>query len=217
METVIIDRSIEDYSEPMMAIREFSRDLADFTGAQFAIPTDSCTHAIELCLRLVKGTHFVLPHQTYLSLPMLMHKLGVEYTYDPHIDWAHQGEYRIAPTNVWDSARKFKKGMYRKGQLQCLSFGHGKPLTIGTGGAILTDNVSDAAWLSQMAYDGRKIDANDNPFAHWSDQRVFNVGYHYMMRPEFAVKGINLLKNLEIVKPSEFNYPDLQEITIVSE
>ena len=32
-------------------IKQFEEALADFTGAPYAIMTDCCTHAIELCLR----------------------------------------------------------------------------------------------------------------------------------------------------------------------
>jgi dTDP-4-amino-4,6-dideoxygalactose transaminase len=62
-------------------------------------------------------------------------------------------------TRIWDSARLLKReGMYRPGQLQCLSFGYTKPLEIGRGGAILTDDVevSDNI-LSQQRYDGRDL------------------------------------------------------------
>ena len=32
-------------------ILQFEQALAEFTGAPYVIMTDSCTHAIELCLR----------------------------------------------------------------------------------------------------------------------------------------------------------------------
>ena len=31
---------------------EFEQALADYTGAPYAVATDCCTHAIELCLRM---------------------------------------------------------------------------------------------------------------------------------------------------------------------
>ena len=33
-------------------VRQFEEQIADFYGAPYAVATDSCTHAIELCLRL---------------------------------------------------------------------------------------------------------------------------------------------------------------------
>ena len=33
-------------------IRRFEDALAEFTGAPYAIMTDCCTHAIELCLQI---------------------------------------------------------------------------------------------------------------------------------------------------------------------
>ena len=54
---------------------------------------------------------------------------------------ASSREYPFENTRIWDSARRLEKDMYREGTMQCLSFGHGKPLHIGRGGAILLDDV----------------------------------------------------------------------------
>ena len=48
-------------------------------------------------------------------------------------DWTDEmwiGEYQLQGTKIWDSARLLHPKMYRKGQLQCLSFGNGKPLSV---------------------------------------------------------------------------------------
>ena len=119
-------------------IAEFESALAKFTGAPYAVMTDCCTHAIELCLRYDKIQRVAFPAHTYLSIPMTMHKLGITYNYTDKL-WT--GEYQFIGTRIWDSARLLKEGMYREGQLQCLSFGHDKPLSIGRGGAVLTDDV----------------------------------------------------------------------------
>ena len=52
-------------------------------------------------------------------------------------DWI--GEYNLHGSNIWDSARLLKPKMYRKNQLQCISFGNGKPIDNKRGGAILCD------------------------------------------------------------------------------
>ena len=186
-------------------IFEFEQALAKFTGAPYAVMTDCCTHAIELCLRFDKVSRVLFPAHTYLSIPMTMHKLGIEYNYSDKL-WT--GEYQFIGTRIWDSARLLKEGMYREGQLQCLSFGYSKPLEIGRGGAILTDDVELYDILSQQRYDGR-----DLSISPWEQQKTFRVGYHYKPIIEEAVKGLELLSTVDQT-PKYVEYPDLREIII---
>ena len=189
-------------------IKQFEDALAEFTGAPYAIMTDCCTHAIELCLRYrnVKNTRFTA--YTYLSIPMTMHKLGIKYEL---LDEQWTGEYPFQYTNIWDSARRLEQNMYRAGTMQCLSFGHTKPLHIGRGGAILLDDKEAYDAIICMRYDGR--DLNISP---WQEQKEFRVGYHYKPTPEEALQGLSLLHGLkEYCPPPKFvQYPDLRTITI---
>ena len=187
-------------------IFEFESALAKFTGAPYAVMTDCCTHAIELCLRYDKSSRVLFPAHTYLSIPMTMHKLGISYDYTDK-QWI--GEYQFISTRIWDSARLLKQGMYRPGQLQCLSFGYGKPLEIGRGGAILTDDVEVYDTLKYQCYDGRDLSINP-----WENQKIFKVGYHYKPTIEEAVKGLELLPNID-QEPKYKEYPDLRNITII--
>jgi dTDP-4-amino-4,6-dideoxygalactose transaminase len=188
-------------------ISEFESALAKFTGAPYAVMTDCCTHAIELCLRYDNIQRVTFPAHTYLSIPMTMHKLGITYNYSDKL-WT--GEYQFIGTRVWDSARLLKQDMYREGQLQCLSFGYGKPLEIGRGGAILTDDIEAYKVLKHQCYDGR-----DLSITPWEDQKVFHIGYHYKPTIEEAVRGLELLPNVD-QEPKYKEYPDLREITIIS-
>ena len=86
---------------------------------------------LELCLRLDKVKKLKTSCYTYLSVPMTFEKLGIKYSW---IDEMWIGEYQLQGTRVWDSARLLHPMMYRKGQLQCLSFGNGKPLDAKTWG-----------------------------------------------------------------------------------
>jgi dTDP-4-amino-4,6-dideoxygalactose transaminase len=186
-------------------IAEFERALALFTGAPYAVMMDCCTHAIELCLRYDRITRVQFPAHTYLSIPMTMHKLGVSYDYT---DKPWIGEYQFIGTRIWDSARLLREGMYREGQLQCLSFGHSKPLTIGRGGAVLTDDVEVYDTLKHQCYDGRNLSISP-----WENQKVFKVGYHYKPTIEEAVIGLEKLPLVDQT-PKYHQYPDLREIII---
>ena len=192
-------------------ITEFEQALAKFTGAPYAVMTDCCTHAIELCLRYDKVKECRFTPYTYLSIPMLMHKLniGFMYTTEEKQEWA--GEYQFYGTRIWDSARRLEKDMYRPGTLMCLSFGHTKPVNIGHGGAILLDDVEDYDRIIQMRYDGR--DLNILP---WQDQQVFKVGYHYRPTIEDAEQGLKLLDKYSSTTPVFVEYPDCRKITIIN-
>jgi len=191
-------------------IFEFEKALAEFTGAPYAISTDCCTHAIELCFRYKKIKECKFPARTYLSIPMLMRKLDIRYEF---IDYYWVGEYRFIGTQIWDSARRLEPDMYRSGDLQCLSFGHGKPLDNTRGGAILLDDEAAYDALCKMRYDGR-----DLSIAPWVAQQVFHVGFHYKLNPEECETAIKKLKQYEQKKdftPIKVEYPDCREIRIL--
>ena len=69
------------YLKTLNSIYKFEQELAEFTGAPYAVMTDCCTHAIELCFRLDIPKQVSFTPYTYLSIPMLMHKLDIEYKY----------------------------------------------------------------------------------------------------------------------------------------
>jgi dTDP-4-amino-4,6-dideoxygalactose transaminase len=189
----------------------FETALAEFTGAPRVIMTDCCTHAIELCMRYDRVEFCAFTPYTYLSIPMLMHKLGIQYVYevDDPAQWV--GEYRFRKTRIWDSARRLEQGMYRAGQMQCVSFGHNKPLPIGRGGAILLDDESAYQALLRMRYDGRDLTVKP-----WVAQKEFRVGYHYRPTVEEAEHGLELLSQYQSQPPREVAYPDCRQISIVS-
>lgn len=191
-------------------ILAFEAALAEFTGAPRVIMTDCCTHAIELCMRYDRVEFCAFTPYTYLSIPMLMHKLGIQYVYevDDPAQWV--GEYRFRKTRIWDSARRLEQGMYRAGQMQCVSFGHDKPLPIGRGGAILLDDETAYQALLRMRYDGRDLTVSP-----WVAQQEFRVGYHYRPTIEEAERGLELLSQYQSQPPRAVVYPDCRQIRIV--
>jgi dTDP-4-amino-4,6-dideoxygalactose transaminase len=187
-------------------IYKFESALGELTGAPFVVMTDCCTHALELCLRYVSPYKVVrIPAHTYISVPMMLRKLDIGYIFE---DETWVGEYQIKETNVWDSARKLQLGMYRKGQMQCLSFGYSKPLDIGRGGAILLDDLQAYETLIRQRSDGR-----DLKITPWESQKVFEMGYHYRPTIEEAVRALELLPSVD-QEPKYVEYPDLREIII---
>lgn len=187
-------------------IAEFEKELSVFTGAPYVIMTDCCSHAIELCMIYEEVRYCEFPAYTYLSVPMTLLKLDIDFEYIDNKDWL--GEYSFEHTRIWDSARLLCNNMYQKGQMQCLSFGHGKPLEIGRGGAILLDDKIAYDSLIRMRFDGRDL-SNDR----WENQESYEIGYHYRPTPEEAIIGLEKLSTVDQT-PKYYQYPDLRKITI---
>ena len=214
---------METYDEdvsPWQPILDFEQELATYTGAPYAVTTDRCTHAIEIALRLRTKTYdsskcVVLTEPikftafTYVSVVMVMHKLNIAYKLT---DEQWRGKYQFHNTNIWDCARLLERGMYEAGQTQCLSFGRTKPLTLGFGGAILTDDKELYERASRMRYDGRDL------FSHkkWSDQTEWEPGFHYYMTPEQCQTAGFFLDNeiFTVQEEHHYNYPDCRELNI---
>ena len=188
------------------ALFKFEQDLAKYTGAPYVVVTDGCTHAIELCLRYDRPQMLAFTAFTYLSIPMLMHHLQINYVLTTE-DWS--GEYQFHGTRIWDSARRLESGMYRPGQMQCLSFGYSKPLYIGKVGAILLDDEAAYHTISAWRADGR-----DLRIQPWENQLTFAPGWHYCPTLDDCKTGSALLPTI-LPQNQKVEYPDCRKITIV--
>jgi hypothetical protein len=185
---------------------QFESDLASYTGAPYVVVTDGCTHAIELAMRYYHVTQVEFSAFTYLSIPQTMLNLGIQFTLTPE-SWS--GEYQFHGTNIWDSARRLEPSMYRSGQVQCLSFGNSKPMSLGKAGAILLDDAEAYRHLSCMRSDGR-----DLAISPWIDQKTFTMGWHYCPTLETCESGIQALKTV-IPQCQTTTYPDCRKISII--
>lgn len=188
------------------AIFHFEDELSRYTGAPYVVITDGCTHALELCLRFYKINRVEFSAFTYISIPQTMLNLGIAYALT---DETWTGEYQLHGTNIWDSARRLEPGMYRTGQIQCLSFGHTKPLDVGRCGAILLDDQNAYWHLSRMRSDGR-----DLAVSPWIDQAVFSPGWHYCPSLETVAQARERLKTVT-PQCQTVLYPDCRKISII--
>ena len=189
------------------AVKQFESDLAQYWGSNYAVATDCCTHAVELCLRYAQPDYISVPKHTYVSIPQLAHKLSIECHW---MDTQWCDYYDIGNTNIIDSAVYWKRGGYIPNTLQCLSFQFKKPLNLGRGGAILCSTKDQYNTLKAMAYDGR----DQNSSVYWGEQDIAHMGYHYYMTPETAIEGIRrLTKSHERVTKqwSWQDYPDCSQ------
>ncbi len=188
-------------------VEEFENKIADFYGAPYAVAVDCCTHGIELCLRYTNANIIKVPKNTYLSIPFLADKLGINRIWKDE-DWI---DYYYLTDNVIDAAVLWKKNSYVTGTFMCISFQYQKHLSLGRGGIILTDNEEDAIELKKMSCDGRL------PNILWREQNIKSMGYHYYMTPETASNGLNKLNNAINTKPRKWvisDWPDLTQMDV---
>ena len=190
------------------AIEELETKVADYFGAPYAVAIDCCTHGLELCLRHQGVTHYTVPKRTYISVPFLATKLGIEFEWRDE-DW--EDYYFLGGTNIVDAAVLWEQGSYIPDTFMCLSFQFRKHLSLGRGGMILTDNPKDAKMLKKMSYDGRK------PNIPWREQDIDTMGYHFYMTPETAQLGLSKLPAAIATPPKKWvvtDWPDLTQMEI---
>ena len=197
-------------NSPYQVVKQFEAALCEYTGARYAVTTTSCTQALLLALAwwsIKRPTlhRVVLPRLSYVGVPASALNCGFKLLFRQE-DW--QGEYQIEPLPVWDSARRFTSGMYRAGQMQCLSFHWSKILGLSQGGAILHDDPEIDAWLRRARFDGRTegVDAKHD--------QVQYPSWHAYMSPEVAAHGLmklSLLPRHNADLPRS-DYPDLSTL-----
>lgn len=195
----------------MKEVVEFENLIKDYFGSKFAIATDCCTHAIELCLRYLDIKKAYCPANTYLSVPMTFAKLGIDWHFKNY-NW--KDYYYIGNTNIIDAAVYWKQNGYIKETFMCLSFQYKKHLKLGRGGMILLDDPIAFDILSKMRYDGRQ---NNIP---WAQQDIDILGYHYYMTPETAMLGSKLFDEIKDIPPQQWSsedYPDLTKMKVFAD
>jgi dTDP-4-amino-4,6-dideoxygalactose transaminase len=191
-------------------VTNFEDKIAVFFNAPYAVAVDSCTHGIELCLRLNNLTKISVPVRTYLSIPMLANKLKIELSWRDE-KWDNFYSLSFEDKRIIDAAVLWQKNSYIPNTYMSLSFQYQKHLSLGRGGMILLDNKDDAFILKKMSYDGRL------PNVTWREQNIDTMGYHYYMTPETAQLGLNKLQEAIDTPPKKWvvtDWPDLTKMKI---
>tara|TARA_R110000868_G_scaffold387460_7_gene656055 strand:- start:2879 stop:3487 length:609 start_codon:yes stop_codon:yes gene_type:complete len=190
----------------MDIVSEFEKKISQFYNAPYAVAVDSCTHGIELCLRLTNTTKINVPSRTYLSIPMLSKKLDIGLDWRDEV-WEDYYTLNYEEKRIIDAAVLWKKDSYIPNTYMCLSFQFQKHLSLGRGGMILLDNEQDAIQLKKMSYDGRI------PNIPWREQNIDTMGYHYYMTPETAKLGLDKLSKAINTNPRKWKYEDWPDLT----
>lgn len=198
-------------SNPYDVVKQFEASLCEYTGAKYAVTTNSCTMALLLCCayfrKLSAFTVISIPKKTYVSVPQSIKHAGFSVEYED-IEWT--GSYRLNPLPIWDCARAFTSGMYIAGNFQCVSFHASKILGDSQGGAILHDDDEADSWLRRARFDGR------TEGVHPKVDNFEQVGWHCYMSNDVAARlllKLSVLPKHNSPLPND-DYPDLSKIEV---
>ena len=190
-------------------VERFERKIAKYAGAKYAIVVNSCTNALLLACAYLKVKEVIIPHKTYVSVPMSIIHAGGKVKFHKN-KW--QGMYQLKPYPIWDSARLLTSGMYKKGQYICLSLHWAKTLNLGQGGVILHDNPKAQKWFKRARFDGR------TPGVPPKKDNFDFIGWHCYMSPRDAADALTRLYFLpKHNKPLPMDdYADLSKYKILN-
>ena len=189
----------------------FEEEIAEYTGAPYAVSVDSCTNALFLCCKFLNVTEVTIPSKTYLSVPQSIIHSGANVIFDKTEatnNW--QGVYQLKPYPIYDGAKRFTSDMYIPENFVCLSFHIKKHLKIGKGGMILTDNAEAVKWFKKARYEGRGEKL-------YHEDMIDMLGWNMYMTPQQAAHGLALMQNIPKDNPDlgENNgYRDLTEFPV---
>lgn len=209
----------------------FEQQLADYTGAKYAVTVDNMSNALFLALyyenhikKSIKGGFVYCPKRTYPSVPCEIIHAGLKVKFTENYECLDmkegtlKGAYELGNSNVYDSALRFTADMHLKGTHMCISFtGPYKHFKLSKGGAILTDDEEAYSWFKRARYSGRNE-------CSYHDDEFDMLGWNFYMMPELAARGVLLMGqfyNMDGTKKHQEDltlpYPDLSKFKIYNQ
>lgn len=197
---------------PYEVVSELESRISEWAGSKYAVAVESGSAALFLSVMWRKECGYSgnvkIPKHTYPSVPCSLIHAGFKVVFEDK-EW--EGEYQLHPLGIWDSALRFKKGMYHGG-LQCISGHIKKRLNVGRMGMILLDDKDAYEWLKRARFDGR------NPVPLLEDDFT-QLGWNVYLSPPDAARAIQIFetirnKELPDLLVSEQGYADLSKFPI---
>jgi dTDP-4-amino-4,6-dideoxygalactose transaminase len=196
---------------PYKIVRMFEEEIANYTGAPYAVSIDSCTNALFLICKYLEVGEVTIPSKTYLSVPQSIIHAGGEVVFDRREETNHwKGIYQLKPYPIYDAAKRLKKDMYIPNTYMGLSFHIKKLLPIWKGGMILTDNAEAADWFKKARYEGRSE-------KFYKEDDITFHGWNMYMTPQQAAQGLAMFQNYSAEGGDlgeDNGYRDLTEFTV---
>jgi len=191
-------------NNPQRVVEMFEENMAEYTGAPYAVACDNCTNAIKMCCDYYEVDEVTIPKRTYLSVPQSIIQAGGKVKFE---DLKWKGVYQLKPYPIYDAAKRLTLDMYKKGTLMCLSFGIQKPLKLGKGGMILTDSRKACDALKKLRWSGR----SENIPYHKDEPS--GLGYNSYITPEWAAWGMMMLSVYPQKAEDQIENPDYRDLT----
>ena len=191
-------------NNPQKVVEMFEENMAEYTGAPYALACDNCTNALKMCCNHYKVDTVTIPNRTYVSVAQSILQAGGTLRFR---DEKWKGIYKLEPYPIYDAAKRLTSNMYISGSLMCLSFGIKKPLHIGKGGMILTDDKDALASLKRLRWSGRT-----EGLSYFEDP-IEEEGYNSYFTPEWAARGMMLLSVYPKEAPDQIEDPDYRDIS----
>ena len=203
----------------------FEQQLADYTGAKYAVTVDNMSNGLFLALyyenhvkNSIKNKTVTCPSRTYPSVPCEIIHAGLKIQWKPVNGETLTGAYQLEGSNVWDAALSFTADMFVPGSHMCVSFtGPYKHFKLSKGGAILTDDEEAYRWFKRARYSGRNE-------CSYHDDEFDMLGWNFYMMPELAARGVLLMGqfyNQDGTKKHQEDltlpYPDLSKFKIYNQ
>ena len=196
---------------PYKIVRMFEEEIANYTGAPYAVSIDSCTNALFLICKYLEVGEVTIPSKTYLSVPQSIIHAGGEVVFDRREETNNwKGIYQLKPYPIYDAAKRLKKDMYIPNTYMGLSFHIKKLLPIWKGGMILTDNAEAADWFKKARYEGRSE-------KFYKEDDITFHGWNMYMTPQQAAQGLAMFQNYSAEGGDlgeDNGYRDLTEFTV---
>ena len=186
--TKLLEEQGYEINDPWDVVDAFEKKVAEYAGSKYAVSLDNCTNAMFLCLKYLNASDTItIPKRTYLSVPGAIIHAGCDVRFE-EVEWS--GVYQLKPYPIYDSATRFKKGMYVQDSYQCLSFHMKKILGIAKGGMILTNDKEAYEWFKVARYEGRHTNIS------YQEDTFDMLGWNMYMPPEQAARGIMLFEQI---------------------
>ena len=201
---------------------EFESQLAQYTGAKYAVTLDNMSNGLFLALYYEKNITksittdtLTIPCRTYPLVPCEIIHAGLKVGWKEVNGETLTGAYQLEGSNVWDSALTFTGDMYKPKSHMCVSFTSPyKHFKLSKGGAILTDDLKAYHWFKRARYSGRRE-------CSYHDDNLDMLGWNFYMMPELAARGILLMNqfyNMDGTKKHNEDltlpYPDLSKFKV---
>ena len=171
---------------PHQVTKDFEAALCEYTGAKYAVATNSCTSALLLCCALHEVEEVTIPKHTYVGVAQSILNAGGRVSFS---DKRWVGMYQLYPYPIIDAAKRTTRGMYIDGMYMCISLHVSKILGVDQGGVILHNDDEADELLRRMRFDGRSegVSPKDDTFIR---------GYHCYLSPSVAAQALWKLSTL---------------------